>query len=165
MSVSLSVTFLNCEQFLNYCPCPIVRDCGAVYPARLLTYVKPLTVFGQRLRRGRLPMILHRAIFFRSTSTPLPQASKSARVRPQIRPLKTSKQASQTSNKAYQTPKQASQTLIQAFKTPMQASQTPMQASQTPNWAYRTNSGLSNPKLASQTTSWPLKPQVRCLRP
>ena len=32
-SVRRSVTFLNCERFLHYSPCPPVRDCLAVYPA------------------------------------------------------------------------------------------------------------------------------------
>ena len=32
-SVRRSVTFLNCERFLHHCPCPIVRNCPAVYPA------------------------------------------------------------------------------------------------------------------------------------
>ena len=32
---ALSVTFLNCKQFLHYCSCPTVRDCPAVYPTLL----------------------------------------------------------------------------------------------------------------------------------
>ena len=35
-SVRRSVSFLNCKQFLHYCPCPTVRDAGAVYPALFL---------------------------------------------------------------------------------------------------------------------------------
>ena len=32
------ITFLNCELFLHYCSCPIVRDCIAVYPASFGVY-------------------------------------------------------------------------------------------------------------------------------
>ena len=32
-SKSPSVTFLNCERFLQFCPCPTIPDCPAVYPA------------------------------------------------------------------------------------------------------------------------------------
>ena len=42
LPVRRSVTFLNCERFLQYCPCPTVRDAGVVYPALFGVYSPPL---------------------------------------------------------------------------------------------------------------------------
>ena len=55
--------------------------------------------FGQRPRRGRWPMVPHRAIFPIWCLRPSPPASNQA--------SETSKQASETSNQASQTPSQA----------------------------------------------------------
>ena len=43
-----SVTFLDCGQFLHYCPCPIIRDAAAVYPALFIykqQYIFYIVVF------------------------------------------------------------------------------------------------------------------------
>ena len=44
-SVRPSVTFLNCERLLHYCPCQTVRDCPAVYPTLILRKDMSLSVY------------------------------------------------------------------------------------------------------------------------